>query len=520
MFRRGANQLPLGIRNVRMLTVRSKFLRYHKRCVQTFVLSDLHLTEAHHPDPRRPLWMAYKREDHFIDEDFAQLLAHAKEACGDEPAELVLNGDIFDFDAVTQLPEDPPARIDWLARVRGLASEEWMSAFKMEVIIRDHPVWFSALREFIARGNRVVFVAGNHDVELAWPSVQRLIAEALDVEVNGDSLVFCEWFYLSGNDTYISHGHQYDPNCVVQNPIDPLIEVHGRPRVRIPFGDLAGRYMLNGMGYFNPNATENYIMSALQYVRFFLRYMLLTQPLLLWSWFWSAMATLWISLTEHWRPPMRDPLRVDEKVADVARRSNTTPAVVRKLEALNVASACAHPVNIMKVLWLDRGLLFLLLMFACWQLILHINVALPISTLWVFVPIACVLPPYLVYASRVKATVFDKPLLNTARAELIHKITGAKTVVFGHTHKPLLEQVGPVRYLNGGFWSAAFAEPECKNRIGTQTFVWIRPTPSGERAATMYELAPGDDTPKVFVTDAETGASKRPVSIRPPVGER
>jgi hypothetical protein len=311
----------------------------------------------------------------------------------------------------------------------------------------------------------------------------------------------------------------YDPNCVVQNPIDPLIEVRGRPRVRIPFGDLAGRYMLNGMGYFNPNATENYIMSGLQYVRFFLRYMLLTQPLLLWTWFWGAMATLVVSLTEHWRPAMRDPLRVEKKVADVAKRANASPAMVRKLNAISVHSACAHPINIMRVLWLDRGLLFLGLMFACWLLILHINVALPLSPFWVLVPIGAVLPPYVVYASKVKATVFDKPLLDETRAELIHAITGASTVVFGHTHKPRHEQVGPVRYVNGGFWSAAFAEPECINRIGTQTFVWIRPTPGGERKATMYEWAPDADAPSVYPLEAEP-ERRRPISLVPPAVER
>lgn len=487
--------------------------------MHTIVLSDLHLSEAQHPEPRRPLWMAYKLEKHFIDEDFAKLLEHLS-ADSDERVELVLNGDIFDFDSVTQLPKEPPARIDWLAKLRGLASEEWMSSFKMEAIIADHPIWFGALREFIERGNRAVFVFGNHDVELAWPSVQRLISEALGIEADGDRLVFCDWFYLSGGDTYISHGHQYDPNCVVKNPIDPVIEVRGRPRIRIPFGDLAGRYMLNGMGYFNPNAKDNYIMTGLQYVRFFVRYMLLTQPLLLWTWFWGALATLFISLTEHWRPAMRDPLRVDEKVSDIAARANATPAMVRQLNAINVPSACSNPISIMRVLWLDRGFMFLALMFLSWQLILHINVALPISPVWALVPMAALIPPYAIYAARVKSTVFDKPLLDERLAELIHRITGAKTVVFGHTHEPRHLEVGPVRYVNGGFWSAAFADPECTERLGTQTFVWIRPGPNGERAATMHEWAPGALEPKVFVIDAEPARDERPVSIRPPIGQR
>ena len=245
--------------------------------LHTYVVSDMHLSEAQEPDPRRPLWMAYKRREFFIDEEFAAFLEHiAKKATG--PVELLLNGDIFDFDNIVTMPSQD-RQIEWLERARGLGSEEWKSQFKMSRIIEDHPGWFEALGQFVAKGHRAIFVVGNHDVELYWPSVQRMICEALDTPVpssigdedTDESVVFCNWFYLSGGDTYVSHGHQYDPNCVVRDPIDPLIEVHGRPRVRIPFGDLAARYMLNGMGYFNPHQSENYIMGAIAYLRFFFR---------------------------------------------------------------------------------------------------------------------------------------------------------------------------------------------------------------------------------------------------------
>ena len=512
--------------------------------MHTVVLSDMHLSEAQPPEPRRPLWMAYKRREHFIDGDFARLLAHVAQVAAaggpDERVELVLNGDVFDFDSVVQLPagprpsvplapggrsggsrlrrraadgtSEPPlsarqrhsvtppddsvGKVDWLARLRGLGSENWMSCFKMRCIIADHPVWFAALRDFIGQGHRAVFVAGNHDVELCWPDVQGLIRQALGVDDDDLRVTFCNWFYLSGEDTYISHGHQYDPNCVVANAIDPLIEVRGRPRMRIPFGDLAARYMLNGMGYFNPNATDNYIMSGRQYVKFFFRYMLLTQPLLLWTWFWGALVTLYVSLRDHLKPSMRDPLRVDDKVSDIAARSNVTASQVRQLAALSVPSASGQPLRIMRELWLDRGFLFIGIALLAWQIMLHINIALPISPLWAFAALALLLPPYLVYASSVKAKVFDEPLLNERRARLVAAITGACTVVFGHTHKPVDRMLAGVRYLNGGFWSPAFAEPECKTRVGTQSFVWIKPTSGKTRAAALFEWPPGQQAPR------------------------
>jgi UDP-2,3-diacylglucosamine pyrophosphatase LpxH len=492
--------------------------------VHTLVVSDMHVSEAVRPDPRRPLWMAHKRRELFIDDDFARFLAHV-ETAADSPIELVLNGDIFDFDSVTEVPQGD-ARVDWLARRRGLASEEWMSLFKIDVIIREHPTWFTALAGFVGRGHRAVFVIGNHDVELYWPSVQRRICERLGVEPppalldDGDPpppapVEFCSWFYLSGGDTYVSHGHQYDPHCTVKNPIDPMIEVSGRPRVRVPFGDLAARYMLNGMGYFNPHASDNYIMTARSYLRFFFRYMLRTQPLLIWTWFWGAVATWVITFAEYWRPAMRDPLLVEEKVRTVARRANATPAMVRQLDALHVHSSCTNPFAVMRELWLDRALLFLAAVLAAWFIVLTINVALPLNPLWVFVPLALLLFPFAMYAASVKPSVFSEPLLDERRAELIHKITGARHVVFGHTHRPVHERVGPVTYVNGGSWSPAFREPECETRIGTQTFVWIRGAP-GEREIALCEWPSGGNETLSFDPTLPPRQSVSTSPIAPP----
>ncbi len=479
--------------------------------LHTFVVSDMHLSEAQEVDPQRPLWMAYKRQEFFIDDDFAKFLEYIQEQT-DGPIELILNGDIFDFDSVTALPEDQRP-IDWLEKVRGLGSEEWKSVFKMKVIIEHHPSWFEALGEFINNGHRAVFIIGNHDVELYWPSVQKLVCNALGVDAplglleegarhpqeaaphdpserlyTDDPVVFCNWFYLSGDDTYVSHGHQYDPNCVVNDPIDPLIEVHGEPRVRVPFGDLAARYMLNGMGYFNPHQSENYIMNAVAYVRFFFKYMLRTQPLLIWTWFWGAYATLWISLRTHWVQAMRDPLLVDDKVRSIAMRSRATPSMVRKLNAVHVPSATNNPFRIARELWLDRAFFLLVALFLAWQVVLHINIAWPISPLWVFVPLGLFMLPYVAYASSVKPTVFQTPLLSEERAELVYKITGMRRVVFGHTHQPKCEQVGQVTLYNCGFWSQAFADPECTIRLGAQTFVRIQPDPNGgSRKAELCE---------------------------------
>ena len=52
---------------------------------------------------KRPYWKTYKHREFFIDDDFARLLNHAS-APARTSLELILNGDIFDFDAVTAVP--------------------------------------------------------------------------------------------------------------------------------------------------------------------------------------------------------------------------------------------------------------------------------------------------------------------------------------------------------------------------------------------------------------------------------
>jgi hypothetical protein len=259
--------------------------------------------------------------------------------------------------------------------------------------------------------------------------------------------------------------------------------------------------MLNGMGYFNPHATANYIMSAKEYVLFFFKYMVRTQPLLLWTWFWSACATALVTLAEFLRPALRDPLTVEDKVADIAARAQATPAMVRQLAAATVPSACTKPWMIVRELWLDRGLLFLGMVYAAWQLVLAVNFVWPISTWWVLLPLALLFPLFLQYSFQVKPDTFAEPLVTPDRAAAIAHITGARMTVLGHTHIPEVQQIGPLQVANAGFWSPAFSDPQCTQRIGTQSFVWIRGA-DGARALELWTWPPGAALPEAWVAAA------------------
>jgi hypothetical protein len=169
----------------------------------------------------------------------------------------------------------------------------------------------------------------------------------------------------------------------------------------------------------------------------------------------------------------------------------------------------------MRELWLDRAVLFVGVLLAAWFIVVTVNVALPINWLWVLVPLGLFLWPFIMYAASVKPSVFTEPLLNDERAALIRKITGAHTVIFGHTHQPVNKQVGPMHYINGGSWSPAFREPECQTRLGTQTYVWLRRRADGQRQAELHEWPPGASKPLPFDIDGPLRVSMSSTSIRP-----
>ena len=168
---------------------------------------------------------------------------------------------------------------------------------------------------------------------------------------------FCEWFYISNSDTLVEHGNQYDPYCLSANPINPLIKKGKHAYVRIPFGNLAGKFMLNGMGLFNPHADSSYIKSSLwDYLVFYFKYILRVQPFLLWTWFWSALVTLIYSVGEGLLPAMTDPITLNARVEDIAQRANATPSMVWALKELHAHPAIFNPIKILRELWLDRAI--------------------------------------------------------------------------------------------------------------------------------------------------------------------
>lgn len=452
----------------------------------TAIISDLHLTDAQEINPRYPLWKKYKTREFFFDEDFRDFLDEVQSKSEGGLVELVLNGDIFDFDSVMRIPDNPTFKIHWIERTRGLFPRPERSQFKIRAILEDHIVFVEALRSFLIKGNKVVFVMGNHDLELHFKEVQHEILSHLRLnDSQKNNVRFVEWFYISNQDTLIEHGNEYDPYCLCTDPVHPFSRGYNFIYLRLPFGNIACRYILNGMGFFNPHVDSNYIMSLSDYVRIFLRYMVKAQPFLVITWFWGSMATLYYSIKDHLATPLRNPLRIEDRILEIAKRANSEPRMVREMRELIVAPASSQPFLLMRELWLDRAFILLVVFFVVFQFFSTLKSIFGISLFWSFIPISLFIPFFLFYSKSITSLVSGYKEPNDRILQTTAAITKVQRIVYGHTHHARHEVIGAVEHLNPGCWSPAFLDIECTKPLDQKNYVWIAKTEGAERRAEL-----------------------------------
>ncbi|MCO4792094.1 MAG: metallophosphoesterase [Bacteriovoracaceae bacterium] len=458
---------------------------YHK-LPHTIILSDLHLSTEDEDNHHHPLWKKFKHPRYFIDQTFKNFLGFMEKKTNGEQIELILNGDVFDFDSVTSYPNEAEFNVSNSEKKVGLKPLENKSTSKMKKIISDHSLFFDTLGEFIRSGHHVVFVIGNHDIELVWPAVQKAIVDSLNLE---DSLIhnvrFCDWFYISGQDTLVEHGHQYDPYCLCTDPIHPLIEKKGEYRVRLPFGNLANRFMVNKMGLKNPHSDDAYVKTGFEFARFFFKYEFRIQPFLLLTWFFGAMKTLWVSVTEGQMPALKDPLTFEDRVKKIALKSNANPHTVLALKQNHAHPAVFNPLKVIRELWLDRAFLMTFIIWASWQFFTTSYLFANVSLWWFLVPVLLSLPFFGYYAHKVQSDVKKNAQKSLKRSPVSARTANVTRVVVGHTHIESHQILDSIEYLNCGSWTPLFEDLECEIPIGKQHFVWI--DSSNDRIANLFE---------------------------------
>lgn len=179
----------------------------------TLVLSDIHLCGI---VPDGATCMRYRERACQPDASIAALINAALKVAGNQAFELVLNGDIFDFDA-----PDLPTTSDTFLPAQ-VTHESEGAAAKMVAILGDHPVFVDALQRVLAAGHRVVFVPGNHDAQVSFPSVRRVLRDGLHGTQR--NVIFRTWFHRTADGVHIEHGHQYDPLCALHSMLPQVVD--------------------------------------------------------------------------------------------------------------------------------------------------------------------------------------------------------------------------------------------------------------------------------------------------------
>lgn len=151
--------------------------------IRRLIMSDLHLGAGDRLD------------DFDADRELTELL-HAYTAA-DEPTELILAGDTFEFLQV-RLPDLPDN--EW---------SPYAAARRLETILQAHPALVRSLRRFLAApANQVTILIGNHDFELHYASAKQMLRRALGVAPHDSRVRFGTTY--EGDGIYLVHGNQYD----------------------------------------------------------------------------------------------------------------------------------------------------------------------------------------------------------------------------------------------------------------------------------------------------------------------
>ncbi|MCC6556675.1 MAG: hypothetical protein IT372_27255 [Polyangiaceae bacterium] len=421
--------------------------------------------------------MRYRQAPYSPDNEIAAMLdALRREVRGGELS-LVLNGDVFDFDA--------PRVLGARSAFHDLPRDAAHDVPAIEAILRDHPVFLAALGRVVADGHTVVFVSGNHDVQLTLTEVRDVVrarvveaalaaheqraaggepAIAADRAALEARVLFRAWFHKTPDGIIIEHGNQYDPYCSYRYPMAPYGRVPGQ--IQPTMGSLACRLLISRMGYFNPHVDGSFMLSAFGYLAHWARYYLFSRRSLAAAWAAGAVRTV-VELVRR-REPARRVRRRDNLVAAARETGAPVKAVARH------ARLFARPAEdrlglVARELWLDRvGLGFIA---AAAALVWALVAPGPLALAAVLAPAGLVAYELLIPKQPLGAT--WRGVSRAARE--VARAHGARAVVFGHTHNPEGAWERGVFFGNTGSWSAAFEDIECKRPLHAERpLVWLK----------------------------------------------
>ncbi len=166
-------------------------------------------------------------EDFDEDEKFAEFLDHYSTGTYYfSDVNVILNGDIFNL-----------IQMDINGVFTHLIGEEETEQMVQE-IVQGHPIFFQALRKFLARPNKkLTYVIGNHDLPMIFKKAQQVVIKAVGADVE-----FTHQYVSAG--VLIEHGHRFEAFNTVPRSKLVIEGPQGRPIVNLPWASLFCIYLL------------------------------------------------------------------------------------------------------------------------------------------------------------------------------------------------------------------------------------------------------------------------------------
>jgi UDP-2,3-diacylglucosamine pyrophosphatase LpxH len=212
------------------------------------IISDLHLSEGWDENG-----YLSKLEDFFFDQSFKRFLGYLSKKAEESSFyyRLIVDGDLVDFLQFIRGPEKGVISGETLTkkeRKLGPGTSTRKTLWKLERLINGHKVLFTALSDFIAKGNELFILCGNHDMEWLMPEVQEAFKKWVSdlhktPKALEDRIKFLAWFYYDPLlSIFIEHGSQYDDlNC-----FDYLLSPYRKDGgIDLPAGSFFVRYLFN-----------------------------------------------------------------------------------------------------------------------------------------------------------------------------------------------------------------------------------------------------------------------------------
>ena len=418
------------------------------------LLSDVHLgsdlNDGGHTHPR----------SEEIDADLAACIAfYAKEkpAPQAERWRLIVVGDFVDFVGMSIDPRPGDALASALSeseKIYGMGGWEDRVLVKLARAEERHPDVFASLRKFVAAGNAITFLQGNHDLEMHWDAVQdafraRVCADAADPVAAGARIEFEPWFVHRERLVYVEHGHQYDPFCSIPFILAP-ISPRDPKRVFPSLSDALLRYIVRRTPGMKEYGHEG--RGLVSYISWGL--MLGAKGAL-------ALAQRFYDCISMLRDVAAGYATAEGKAvekeheAKLAVRARTSGVALEKLRAalaLHAPSLGSTPRLVLASVMLDRlgvfalaaPALVLLLVFQQWV------AAFIVAFVWLFL--------HLELASG-RPDIDPAELMADRAAELV-RLFPASFVVMGHTHTPDTRELGTATYVNLGSWAEGKPEAD------------------------------------------------------------